>query len=64
MKLVGARLFGIRLPRFLLPQISATERAAGNRHLFDVAIALPLAGRLVRYSGWLEAATSDPNTST
>jgi saccharopine dehydrogenase-like NADP-dependent oxidoreductase len=63
MKLVGARLFGIRLPRFLLPRISATERAVGNRHLFDVAIALPLVGRLVRYHGWLEAANDEPGTS-
>jgi saccharopine dehydrogenase-like NADP-dependent oxidoreductase len=56
MMLTGGRLFGIALPRFLLPRITATERAEGTRHLFNVDIALPLFGRLVRYHGWLEQA--------
>jgi hypothetical protein len=55
MTLIGARLFSIPLPGFLLPRIAATERADGKRHVFDVRIALPLIGQLVRYHGWLAA---------
>jgi hypothetical protein len=55
MRLTGGRFLGLPLPRFLLPRISATERVEGTRHLFDVAIALPLIGQLVRYRGWLES---------
>ncbi len=54
MTLTGGRLWRIPLPRPILPRITATERANGTRHLFDVSIALPLVGRLVRYHGWLE----------
>lgn len=50
---IGGRLWRLPLPRFLLPRIAATERVDGDRHLFDVSIALPLVGRLVRYRGWL-----------
>lgn len=53
MKLLHATLWGIRLPRFALPEIAATERAQRDRHLFDVAVALPIIGRLVHYKGWL-----------
>lgn len=53
MRIAGGRLLGIPLPLFLLPRTNATERADGNRHLFDVSVDLPLLGRLVRYHGWL-----------
>jgi NAD(P)-dependent dehydrogenase (short-subunit alcohol dehydrogenase family) len=51
---VGVRLFGIPLPRFLRPRSSAREfvGADGLFH-FDVAIALPLIGPVVRYRGHL-----------
>jgi saccharopine dehydrogenase-like NADP-dependent oxidoreductase len=55
MILISGRLFGIPLPGFVLPGIAATERADGKRHLFDVRVALPLVGQLVRYHGWLAA---------
>jgi hypothetical protein len=54
MTLIEVRLIGIPLPRVVLPRIAATERAQGVRHHFDVSIALPIIGRLVRYQGWLE----------
>jgi hypothetical protein len=54
MKLERARLFGVPLPKAVLPQIVASERVADQRHLFDVSITLPWVGRLVRYHGWLE----------
>ncbi|MGE0667226.1 MAG: DUF4166 domain-containing protein [Sphingomonadales bacterium] len=53
MVLRSARIGPLPLPRFLLPRIAAAERIDGERHLFDVAIGLPLLGRLVRYRGWL-----------
>ena len=43
----------LRLPLWLLPRIAARERTNSDRHLFDVAIALPLIGRLVHYRGYL-----------
>ena len=50
----SGRLFGIPLPRALLPRIRAEERVDDNgRHRFDVEIGLPLVGRLVAYSGYL-----------
>ncbi len=58
MKLIGARGFGVPIPRMLLPRIVASERAEGERHLFDVEISLPLVGSLVHYQGWLAAAKS------
>lgn len=55
----GARIFGVPLPRAILP----TTRAGGSvddkgRYRFDVLIELPLIGRLVGYRGWLLPATS------
>jgi NAD(P)-dependent dehydrogenase (short-subunit alcohol dehydrogenase family) len=54
----------IRLPLWLLPGIAASERADGERHLFDVAIALPLIGRLVHYRGWLALRDQHPSSSS
>jgi saccharopine dehydrogenase-like NADP-dependent oxidoreductase len=53
MTIIGGRVFGIPLPRFALPSIAATERADEDRHFFDVRIALPVIGQIVRYRGWL-----------
>jgi len=50
---VAARWGALLLPRWLLPRIAARERADGETHLFDVRIALPLAGRLAHYRGQL-----------
>jgi saccharopine dehydrogenase-like NADP-dependent oxidoreductase len=54
MRMVSARMGQLPLPRFLVPEITATERTdERGRHLFDVSISLPLVGRIVRYAGWL-----------
>ena len=46
---------GLTLPLWILPAITATERAsADGRHLFDVHVSLPPFGRLVHYRGWLK----------
>jgi hypothetical protein len=44
---------GLPLPGALWPRIAAREWEEGGRFHFDVEIALPLAGPLVRYRGWL-----------
>jgi len=55
MERVSGRLWGVPLPPFLLPRVTATERVDEyRRHAFDVEIAAPLLGRLVHYKGWLE----------
>jgi hypothetical protein len=55
LELRSGRVFGIGLPRALWPRISAAERVdAEGRFQFDVTIGVPLAGRLVRYRGWLQ----------
>lgn len=50
----GVSWRGLPLPLWLLPAITATERASGDgRHLYDVRVALKPFGRLVHYKGWL-----------
>ncbi len=46
-------LFGIRLPLFLAPRISAREWEAEERFHFDVRLSFPLIGGIVHYTGWL-----------
>lgn len=54
MEMVSARLGSLPLPRFLVPDITATERTDQlGRHLFDVTVSLPLIGGIVHYKGWL-----------
>lgn len=57
----GWSAFGIPLPLALAPRTEAREWSADGRFHFDVAIGLPLVGRVVRYRGWLDAPSgSDP----
>lgn len=52
--IVRARLGELPLPRFLTPRTEAAADVDENgRYRFDVAISLPVFGRLVRYRGWL-----------
>jgi NAD(P)-dependent dehydrogenase (short-subunit alcohol dehydrogenase family) len=54
MKMQGARIGRLPLPRFLVPMVAATERVdVAGRHLFDVSIDLPVIGQIVHYRGWL-----------
>ncbi|MFG1331076.1 DUF4166 domain-containing protein [Xanthobacter autotrophicus] len=51
---VDGRIAGVPLPRTLLPSSTSCESVdAAGRACFDVAIALPLVGLVVRYRGWL-----------
>ncbi|MDF7774909.1 DUF4166 domain-containing protein [Sphingomonas sp. AOB5] len=49
----GWSLFGVPLPRFLGPRIAAREWQEDGRFRFEVDVAVPLVGRVIRYSGWL-----------
>ena len=49
-------LFGMPMPLALAPSGVAREWEEQGRFRFDVPIALPLVGRIVHYTGWLELA--------
>jgi len=49
--LTGARLFGLTLPRWLWPAVVGDATAPDGAYRFEVSIALPLIGLLVRYQG-------------
>ena len=54
MHLTRWTVFGLRLPLALAPRIEAREwQDEAGRFRFDVAVALPLAGEVVHYTGWL-----------
>jgi hypothetical protein len=46
-------VFGLPLPTAWFDGVAARESERDGRYHFDVAAALPLAGLLVRYRGWL-----------
>ncbi len=53
----GVRVLGLLpLPVAWFSQVRARESADGERYRFEVVAALPLAGPLVHYRGWLEVA--------
>lgn len=52
-QMVKGKLFGIRLPRALLPRVTAFEQVVDGRFCFDVSLRAPLAGLLAHYRGWL-----------
>ena len=57
------RLFGVPLPLWLGPRSVAMETADGQKFCFDVRIAHPLTGLIVRYRGWLERELPDVDTT-
>ena len=61
--IVAGRLLGvIPLPRPLLPISDTREYVDGDgRACFDVSVTHPLAGFIVRYSGWLLPADRLPD---
>lgn len=53
----GARLFGLLpVPASMFDGVRCREYEQEERYRFEVEAALPLAGRVIRYSGWLEPA--------
>lgn len=53
-RVVRVRVFGLPLPAAWFTGVGARESADGGRYRFDVRAALPLAGLLVHYRGWLD----------
>lgn len=52
-----ARLFGILpLPASMFDGVRCREYEQDDRYRFEVEATLPLAGRIIRYAGWLEPA--------
>lgn len=49
-------IFGLPFPVALAPRIVAREWQEADRFRFEVDVAMPLIGRVVRYSGWLKPA--------
>jgi uncharacterized protein DUF4166/saccharopine dehydrogenase-like protein len=52
-RLIKWRLLGMPLPRWTLPTIRCFESADGERYRFDINVAFPLIGPVIRYRGWL-----------
>jgi hypothetical protein len=53
-------VLGLALPLFLAPRIQAREwQDEEGRFRFEVAVALPLAGDVIHYAGWLVPAGQD-----
>jgi hypothetical protein len=54
--LVGWRILGIPLPRWTAPSVECLESGDGERFVFDIKFAFPVAGQVIHYRGWLERA--------
>ncbi|MFD1333570.1 DUF4166 domain-containing protein, partial [Methylopila musalis] len=60
MTAAGARVCGVALPRALWPRCAAAAWAdERGRYRFDVRLALPVFGPLIRYAGWLAPKGAD-----
>jgi NAD(P)-dependent dehydrogenase (short-subunit alcohol dehydrogenase family) len=46
-------IFGIPLPLMLAPRIAAREWQEDDRFRFEIDVAMPLIGCVIRYTGWL-----------
>jgi Domain of unknown function (DUF4166) len=53
-RLAAARLGPITLPRALSPALTAWEGEREGRYEFEVAVGMPLVGRIIRYAGALD----------
>jgi len=50
----GWRAFGVPMPRFLGPRVTAHEDVKAGRFVFFVRITHPVCGLIVQYDGWLK----------
>lgn len=53
----ACRCFGVALPSWLAPRVEAGKRVVGERYRFDVAIVLPVFGRVLAWGGDLGMAS-------
>jgi len=51
--LAGWRFLKIPLPSWSRPSIECSETGDAERFIFDIDVAFPLVGHVVRYRGWL-----------
>jgi hypothetical protein len=56
-RLSAARFGPIKLPRVLAPSLNAWEGERDGKYEFEVAVGLPLVGRVIRYAGQLDLET-------
>lgn len=56
MTVIGMRVFGIPMPRWLWPVLKGIERAEPQRFVFDIDIRLGWGRPLIHYRGWLAEA--------
>jgi hypothetical protein len=54
MLLQSVTVFGIRVPKFMMPVVLAQERGAHGKLHFTVSAQLPLVGLLAEYRGYLD----------
>ena len=52
-RVARARALGLPLPGRMFSAVQAREGEVAGRYTFDVSAALPVAGMLIRYRGWL-----------
>jgi hypothetical protein len=50
---IGVRALGLPLPAAWFRGVAACESVADGRYVFEVRAAVPMAGEIVRYRGWL-----------
>lgn len=56
MQLLQVTALGIPCPRWLFPDVFAEEHGEDGKFNFDIRMTMPLAGRVVRYRGFLAVA--------
>lgn len=51
------QIFGIPIPRFISPRVTAVEQQVDDKYRFSVVVAMPLVGQLVSYLGDMQVET-------
>ena len=59
MLIVGMTVLGIPVPRMFWPRIGASERVEDGLFAFDVSVAAPIGGLIIRYRGRLRPPEPD-----
>jgi hypothetical protein len=56
-------LFGVPMPKWMMPNGEMYETVVDGKFLFHVEIALPLIGHIVTYEGWLDRSDQTSSSS-
>lgn len=57
---ISTCIFGLRIPKWLCPKVSAYKQIVAGEYLFFVAIAFPMIGEVLQYTGRLNSASLAP----